>query len=628
MANEEVLKIIVAAEDAATNVLRNIGASLKELGGAATMAGAAIGAAVAYKSVKAFADFDQALQESIAIMGDVDAAMREKLEERAREVARTMAVSHEEAAKSYYYLASAGLSAAESLEAMPKVARLAEAAAIDMAEATDYATDIMTAFGYSVEDLGYINDVLIATVTKANTDLPMLADAMKYVASVANTAGVSITETSAAIGLLSNAGIKGSMAGTGLRRIITTLIAPTGKAAEIMDTLGITMEDVDLKTHSLADVIQLLKDRGATSADIMEMFGQRGGAAMLALMNQGVPALRALEEELGNSEGITEEVAKTQEETLNNQLEILRNNLNDIAISVGEALVPALNQLVGLIRQLFEAFNALPEPMKQVITQGIAFGSVALAVLGVIKALSALAGMLGAGGALATAAGALGTIATSVGTALGAIAAAVSLPVLAIGALVAAIVALVFNIGGARDKLVGILRTIYDAFAWLGGQIKEKISEAFGAVIDFIVELPGKLKEKAIEIGRAIIEGIKEGLKNLWETLKSILIEPINKAVDWVKDKLGIGSPSKVFREIGRGIVEGYKGGLEKAKALDLELPMPKLTPPTPAPMPTMPMGNNVNITIKLEGVAIRQDEDIDRLAEEIERRLGRKLRW
>lgn len=606
MAGEEVLKIIVAAEDQATGVLQGIGKELANLKSTAVYAGAAIAGAFLYKSVKSFADFDQALQESIAIMGDVDAAMREKLEERAREVARTMAVSHEEAARSYYYLASAGLSAAEALEAMPAVARLAEAAAIDMAEATDYATDIMTAFGYTVKDLANINDILIATVTKTNTTLPMLADAMKYVASVAHTAGVSITETSAAIGLLANAGIKGSMAGTGLRRIISELLNPSDRAKEIFNELGITLDDVNLKTHSLAEVIQLLKDRGATTAQIMQIFGERGGTAMLALMNQGVPALQQLEEELRNSQGITEEVAKTQEQTLNKQLEILKNNLTDIGITVAEQLVPALNTIVEVLKTVVEAFNSLPEPVKTVLAQFAAWGSVAMVILGVVKAVSALAGVLGVGGALTTAVSVAGTALGGLGAALGAVAAAGSLPVLAIGALIAAVGALAFNIGGARDKVVAALREIYDAFTWLGGMVKDK----------------------SAQIGAAIVNGIKAGLANLWETLKNALISPVENAVNWIKEKLKIGSPSKVFEEIGKGIVKGYEGGLKAAERLKPELPLPTIAPPAGVPPVPTPAGAGVNITIKLEGVAIREDNDIERLADEIERRLGRRLKW
>lgn len=624
---EESLKVIVAVEDHATNALKTIQKELGNLKTTATLAGAAIAGAFLYKSVEAFADFDEAMQKSIAIMGDVDDAMREKLEQRAREVARTMRVSHEEAARSYYYLASAGLSAAEALEAMPTVARLAEAAAIDMAEATDYATDIMTAFGYTVKDLGYISDVLVQTVRSANTDLPMLADAMKYVSAVAHTAGVSLTEASAAIGLLSNAGIKGSMAGTGLRRVISELLNPSDRAREVFEKLGITMEDVDLKTHSLADVIELLKEKGATTADVMQIFGERGGTAMLALMNTGGEALKQFTQELENAKGATEEVAKTQEQTLNAQIDILKNNLTDIAITVGEQLIPALNRIVEAIRIIVDTFNSLPEPVKTVIAQFAAFGSVAMVILGVVKAVTTLAGVLGAGGMLAGAVSAVSGIASGLIGVFAAIATAVGLPVIAIAALGAAIVALVFNVGGARDKLKAILTTMVDAFRWMGGQIKELATNAFNAVINAITGFAGMMWNKAKEIGTAIVEGVKAGLSNIWNTIKSALVEPIESAVGWVKDKLGIGSPSKVFQNIGKAIIEGYKGGLKEAKKVNVELPMPTITPATGVPV-APGEGKTVNINITLEGVAIRQDDDIDRLAEEIERRLGKKLRW
>jgi len=613
-----------------------------------------------------------------------------------------MAVSHEEAARSYYYLASAGLSAAEALEAMPQVARLAEAAAIDMADATDYATDIMTAFGYTVKDLGMINDVLVATITKTNTNLPMLADAMKYVASVAHTAGVSITETAAAIGMLSNAGIKGSMAGTGLRRIITELMAPSDRAKEVMERLGITMEDVNLKTHSLADVIQLLKDRGATSADIMEMFGQRGGTAMLALMNQGVPALKQLEEELRNSQGITEEVAKTQEQTLNKQLQILKNNFNDLAISVGETLVPALNTVVEILLKLADAFNALPSPIKSLITHAIALGSVIMVFAGVAKAASVVAGVLGAGGALAGAASALSGIASAIGAALAAIAGAISLPVVAIAALIAAIVALIFNIGGFRDKVVAALKWVADKLVgfvqmwlkwWLklhepvikamqaiwnflspyvgklkalfmkivdgiwstlksavgkvagvakeigtslwngikGGVAKvvDAVKEPLQRAWDYLKSLPGRFKNAALNIGRSIVDGLVRGVRNLAQRLWDYVVKPVHNAVNAIKDFLHISSPSKVFMDIGRNIVEGYAQGLEYARRLKAELPLPVPTvmstggvPTAAAPAPT-PTGNNINVIINVQSTNATPEEIADAVRRALEREMG-----
>jgi len=125
-----------------------------------------------------------------------------------------------------------------------------------------------------------------------------------------------------------------------------------------------------------------------------------------------------------------------------------------------------------------------------------------------------------------------------------------------------------------------------------------------------------------------IIDGIKEGLSNIWNVIKDSLTDPIENAINWIKEKLKIGSPSKVFTEIGQSIVEGYKVGLDTARKIKPVLPAPQIIP-KPVPMPaggTAPAGHQ--IIIKLEGVAIREDRDIDRLAEEIEKRLGRRLKW
>lgn len=724
MANEE-LRVVITAKDEATRAIMSVGNSLKSLSKTATAVAGVLAGVFVYKTVDAFGDFDQAMRNSMAIMGDVSDEMREKLINQAREVARTMAVSHKEAAESYYYLASAGLTAAESLEAMPKVARLAEAAQLDMATATDIAVNSLRAFELSVSDLEHVTDVLTGTVTATNTNMMQLGEALKYVAPVAQSVGWSIEEVSAAIGILANSGIKGSQAGTGLRRVLSELLNPSDRAKEAIERLGLSMEELDPRTHSLTEILKKLKDAGADAGDIMLIFGDRGGQVALKLMAAG-DATDELTNKLKTMSGVTEEIAKQQEEGLNAQLKILKNNMNDLAITIGEQLAPVIKELADKLKEMAQdkatvefakslgegmakAFSAmadafmavagvmdrLPPGLGQLIgaltavtvvvaplLMGLGFLASALSGLSgviapVVGAVGGLSGIMGALGSVAgVVSGALGAI----GTALAAVAGAISLPIILIGALIAALIALIFNIGGARDKAWAFAQMLgefwYNAIMKAKDvllKLKDAVKEAFdkmkAAVISYapilmnaavtvgkkiiegirnglanikatvtqklnevktaVSELPGRVRNAAVAVGRAIVNGIKSGLSNLASTLKNALLDPIKNAINSVKDALGIGSPSVVFKEIGKNVVEGYAIGIEKAaRKLTPELPTVSLVNRNAA-IPTIPpAGNTANINIVFEGVAIRDDRDIESLADAIEERLGRKLKW
>lgn len=712
MGRSEELQVVISAKDQASAAIQSVGQSLKGLSTTAMAAAGVLAGVFAYKTVKSFGDFDQAMRNSMAIMGDVSDEMKQKLIDRAREVARTMAVSHKEAAESYYYLASAGLSAAESLEAMPKVARLAEAANMDMASATDIAVNALRAFELQVGDLGHVSDVLVGTVTSTNTNMMQLGEALKYVAPVAQSVGWSIEEVSAAIGVLANSGIKGSQAGTGLRRMLSELLNPSDRAKEALEKLGLTMEQLDPRTHSLTEIIGKLKAAGADAADIMAIFGDRGGQVALKLMAASEQTAD-LTSKLKEMNGITEKIAKEQEEGLNAQLKILKNNMNDLAITVGEQLAPTIKGLADKLKELaqdqntVEFFKNLGEGMAAAFNAAadafMAFSAAASYIPAPIgKLLGALAGVVmvvgptlfifnklagvvsgvaGAFGGLGAIASAASTAITAVGTALAALVGAITLPIAMILALIAVLVALAFNVGGVRTKLVEFAKALGGAIvsaansakaaltqfasavksavdqAWnaiksagskfasaakeLGSKVvsgiksglaslKSIITAKLNEVVSAVKSIPGRVKSAAVGIGRAIIDGIRNGLSGLASAIKSALLDPIRDAINGVKNLLHIGSPSKVFEEIGKNVVIGYKQGIEKV-ARDLKPVLPSVTIAPGSTHTLFPIGGSnksATVNITLNGVAIREDNDIERLADAIEERLGRRIVW
>ena len=221
--------------------VQHISSGMLDFGVKIGVMGAAMSAALAIP-IKTAADFEQAMARVKAVSGATDEEFA-KLTNTARELGRTTKFSASEAADGMNFLAMAGFKSTEIIAAMPSVLELAAAANLDLASAADITSNNLTGYGMKVEDLAKVNDVLVGTFTSANTDLTQLGIAMKYVGPVASSAGISFTEVAAAIGLLGNAGIQGSMAGTSLRKTISSLIKPSSAGAKELQKLGVSVVD-------------------------------------------------------------------------------------------------------------------------------------------------------------------------------------------------------------------------------------------------------------------------------------------------------------------------------------------------------------------------------------------------
>jgi len=440
------------ASEGMSDLRKGVGAA-----GAALAGGGALGLGAAAKS---FASFDEKMQESISIMSDVSDAERQKLEQTARDVAKSTTKSHEESANSLYYLSSAGLDAASSMEALPQVAKLSEAGAIDMAKASDYATDIMSAFGKEAKDLGEITDTMTATVSRGNTDMNQLGEAMSYVAPVASGMGVSLQETSASIQTLSNAGIKGSKAGTTLRQALSKLSNPTKKMQEKLNELGVSVKDSQGNMRDFSTILTDLKEAGADTSDIMEMFGARAGPGIQVLLEKGGQAIDKEAKKLKSMEGVTEEVAKTQKQTLNKQLDVLKSRIIDIGVATGQYLEPSLKTIVGALTDAVNWFSELNDA-----TSGAA---------GALAGIGAVVGGLGV-----SLAAFWPIISSSVVPALstmGAVLGGLSAPFLAIASLVGVVgAAFTQNFGGIRDTTMAVVDTLREQFLAVWSELKATV---------------------------------------------------------------------------------------------------------------------------------------------------------
>jgi len=366
--------------------------SLKKFSKIATgIAGAATAAVagIAVAGVREFAKFDSALNQSLAIMGDVSTELEDQMATTAREVAKTTTFSAEQAAEAYFFLASAGLDAAQSVEAMPQVAKFAQAGMFDMATATDLATDAQSALGLASDDakqnldnLTRVTDVFVKANTLANTSVEQLAVAFTTKAGTAlKTVGKDVEEGASALAVFADQGIKGERAGTLLTNTIFGLTDVMKKAPDEAERLGIEIFNAEGEMKSFSDISANLTDvlGGMTTeqqiATLSNLgFTKQAREGTLALLGQE-ESLKAYESELRNAGGTAEDVANNQLETFSAQLELAKSRVADIGLSVGEALMPALMGLLDAITPVIEealpvftkAFESLTPILAQVV---------------------------------------------------------------------------------------------------------------------------------------------------------------------------------------------------------------------------------------------------------------------
>lgn len=368
----------------ASKQLADFGKKAAQIAAGAAAAVTAIGVA----SVKAFADFDAELTKSLAIMGNVSDALREDMSDAAREVAKTTTFSANQAAESYFFLASAGLDAAASIQAMPKVAAFAQAGMFDMALATDLLTDAQSALGLSIRDdaiknmenMVRVSDVLVKANTLANASVEQFSVALTTKAGAAlRNLNKDVEEGVAVLAAFADQGIKGETAGTQLSIVLRDLTTKAIQNKREFDRQNVSVFDSAGNMRNMADIVGDLEgaldgmsDETAKATLLQMGFSDKSLASLMALMGTS-DAIRTYEESLREAGGTTEEVAGKQLDTLNAQLELMKSRVQDAGIEIGQRLEPAIvamaEQMGPVIDELVPVFVQLFEELLPVITQ-------------------------------------------------------------------------------------------------------------------------------------------------------------------------------------------------------------------------------------------------------------------
>lgn len=388
---------------------------LKAAAGAGVAALTGLGAVIG-SSVSKAANFESAMSNVAAISRASDEDLA-RLTETAKEMGSTTAFTSKEAAEGMSFLAMAGFDVNDTIAAMPGLLSTAAAGNIDLADTADIVSNVLSGFGLEAEETGRVADILAATFTSANTDLRQLGEGMKYVAPVAESLQVPVEEVAAAMGILGNAGIQGSMAGTTLRGVISRLVNPTGKAADVLADMGLIATDYEGAAQHLAttlgrdveptfdslrdafqdwffaahegnatteeataafgkfieghqqnqlidestgklmglvDIVRVFEEGGLSAADAMTLFGDRAGPGMMALMGQGSEALSQLTGDLYESGGVAQEIAGRQLDNLQGAMTLLGSAVDGVQVAIGDAFLPILTDLVRAFTELVQ----------------------------------------------------------------------------------------------------------------------------------------------------------------------------------------------------------------------------------------------------------------------------------
>lgn len=392
--------------------IRSIGDSMKSVGRNMSLHVTAPIAAGFGAAVKKSIDFDDTMRKVKATSGATGDEFNQ-LRIKALQMGRDTKFTASESAEAMNYMALAGWDTKDMLKGIGGVMDLAAASGEDLASVSDIVTDNLTAFGMKAKDSTHFADVLAQTSSKANTDVRGLGEAFKYAAPVAGALGYTIEDTSVAIGLMSNAGIKGEKAGTALRTMFTNLSKPTKAMKDEMDKLGISITDSNGEMLPMRDVMDQLrtkmgglsKDQQAAAASTI--FGKEAMSGALAVINASDEDYKKLTKSIDGSNGASKRMANEMEGGIGGAMRKMKSAIESLAISLGDALAPMLYKVAKWITSLANKFSNLPTGVQKTIA---VVGLLAAAIGPLLMVFGVMASTIG------TAITVLGSLMTSMRT--------------------------------------------------------------------------------------------------------------------------------------------------------------------------------------------------------------------
>lgn len=483
--------------------IESAGKKLLPVTGAVTALGTA--------AVKTAADFDSAMSQVAAVSGATGSDL-EALRDKAREMGAKTKFSASEAAEAMNYMAMAGWKTGDMLDGIEGIMNLAAASGEDLATTSDIVTDALTALGLSAADSGHFADILAAASSNANTNVSMMGETFKYCAPVAGALGFTAEDTAEAIGLMANAGIKSSQAGTAMRTMLTNLTGEVKFSGAAFGEMTVQTTNADGSMRSLGDILADCRvafsqmSESERSANAEALVGKNAMSGFLAVMNAAPSDIEKLNSAITNCDGTAEKMATTMQDNLEGQLTILKSQLEELAISFGELLMPAIRTIVGWIQKFVDWLNSMGEGTKKVVMTvallAAALGPVLIVIGKVVSAIGTIMTIVPKiAGAINVVKGAFAALNVTM------LANPITLIIAAIAALVAAFIYLWNNCEGFRQFWINL---------WEG--IKQAVTTAWNAITSFL----STAWESILGIAQTVWGAISGFFTTLWEGITGV----------------------------------------------------------------------------------------------------------
>lgn len=625
----------IKVKDNATKAIEGINGKLNALSALAGGMSLASGVGAA---VNAYADFDDTMRAVLAKTG-ATAEEYDSLRNSAKELGSTTRFSASEVAKGQDYMAMAGWNANQILSAMPGTLSLAAASGEDLATVSDIMTDSMTAFGLGADQAGMYADVLAKTATKSNTSVKLMGDTFKYVAPVAGALGVSAQETATLVGMMANAGVKGSEAGTALRSSLTRLAAPPKEAANAIEALGLQTKDAEGNFIGMESVVKQLEGKfdGLTNtqqtAYTKAIFGQEAMSGMMAVIQQGGETFDTLNEQITNSSGAAQTMADTMNGGLGGAIDNAKGAVEGMAISFAEQneslIMSVLNGVTGVATYL-GTIDLTPVVTKISTAMGFIQTVIGMVNWGVLKtyAMDAFNALVGGFAWVKNESGFFKTVVSS-----------------AVKGVQAVIVVMKPIVVTSLGLIGGAVRLMYNAFKIAFPAIKAVISTTWAVIkpiikaIEVAVSGVAKAVEKVGEVGSAIgnfFNGGSDDKKSSKKTkvdgshFSGIKRIPYDGYIaETHKDEAIIPAKYNPFLKSGTSAAKSAVSFKQEVK--NNLVPFPQRNTPTP---PKAQGGNKsggstgvvVNLTINVDGKNASTPEDREAIATDIANRVIKKI--
>ena len=313
--------------------------------------GAVLGVSIGLKdTIDTYKDFEAAMSRVEAISGATGSEVA-KLTNKAKEMGATTKFTATESAEAFNYMAMAGWKTEDMLGGIEGILSLAAASGEDLATTSDIVTDALTAFNMKASDAGRFSDVLAAAASNANTTVSGMGETFKYAGSMAGSLGYSIEDVALMTGLMANAGIKGTMAGTALNSIFTRLSTNTHGAADAISKLGIEFFTADGTARKLSDVMGELRTATADMSPQQKsvlantIAGTQAQKGLLAVLNASTQDYDKLAKAIENADGAAAGMSDTMMDNLQGSITLLQSAVDGVKISFGERLSPYVRGL-------------------------------------------------------------------------------------------------------------------------------------------------------------------------------------------------------------------------------------------------------------------------------------------